>query len=493
MSSTASSVAARLKRSAEATGSSAPSPKRPASSQLHATGLQFSAGDNVLANFKGLGDWDEAVVVGVHPDNTYTLEYTDEGLIEEGVPPTRIRSADAAPVASKREEPLPAAQYAAGDAVMANFKGLGDWDEALIVGVGADGTYSVEYVDEGLLEEGVPSERLAPLGGADALSSAMAASGRPVAFDDDEREPTEEAAALGGGYSPPGPPARGGEETTSAAAVLASTAAFVACSGWLGPKPGYCFKDSTEYGVGYHKDVPLHVAAEEEEKARMVLTAAQLANWSVEMLAMPPSVSKVDRYMELFDLPALRVQSLSAAPSSAARTTTASAKPAAAGRAPSTALFESLQAWFDAQLGVLARQCSPSEIEVTHRVFLAPQQSVRQGLQHVTFSVDWVSVSAMCDAEPLSGALLQRMELTGRRPARKMLLVVLYRAEHNKITHVWAELDREGLGSKPKTTLDDVLLSDAFDRALTLARKSGAVGELEPHFYNYHEAPVVGM
>jgi hypothetical protein len=73
-----------------------------------------------------------------------------------------------------------------------------------------------------------------------------------------------------------------------------------------------------------------------------------------------------------------------------------------------------------------------------------------------------------------------------------MLLVVVYRAEKNKITHMWAELDREGLGNKRAATLDDVLVSDAFDRALTIARRGGAVGELNPLFYNYYEAPKVG-
>jgi hypothetical protein len=37
-----------------------------------------------------------------------------------------------------------------------------------------------------------------------------------------------------------------------------------------------------------------------------------------------------------------------------------------------------------------------------------------------------------------------------------------------------------------------VLVSDAFDRALTIARRGGAVGELNPLFYNYYEAPTVG-
>ena len=38
----------------------------------------------------------------------------------------------------------PATSFAAGDTVLGNFKGFGDWDEALIVGVGADGTYTLE-------------------------------------------------------------------------------------------------------------------------------------------------------------------------------------------------------------------------------------------------------------------------------------------------------------------------------------------------------------
>eukprot|EP00965_Chrysotila_dentata_P223929 6193884-Pleurochrysis_carterae.AAC.1 len=43
----------------------------------------FKEGDTVLGNFKGLGDWDEAVVVGVNTDGTYVLDYVDEGLMEE--------------------------------------------------------------------------------------------------------------------------------------------------------------------------------------------------------------------------------------------------------------------------------------------------------------------------------------------------------------------------------------------------------------------------
>lgn len=52
-----------------------------------------------------------------------------------------------------------------------------------------------------------------------------------------------------------------------------------------------------------------------------------------------------------------------------------------------------------------------------------------------------------CDAEPLSGAVLNRMGMAGRR-LKRMLLIVMYRAEQNKITHMWVEMDRDGLGAK---------------------------------------------
>ena len=93
--------------------------------------------------------------------------------------------------------------------------------------------------------------------------------------------------------------------------------------------------------------------------------------------------------------------------------------------------------------------------------------------------------------EPLSSALLQRLGLGARKPP-KMLLVVMYRAEKNKITDIWVDVDREGLGNNKGATLDDVLLSDAFDACLTLARKGGAVGTLDPMFHNYHQIVTVG-
>ena len=102
---------------------------------------------------------------------------------------------------------------------------------------------------------------------------------------------------------------------------------------------------------------------------------------------------------------------------------------------------------------------------MSHRVFLAPQQSVRAGIQHTTFSIDWVRVGGECADEPLSSALLTRLGMGSRRPAR-VLLVVMYKAERNRITQMWADIDREGLGMKKGATLDDVLLSDVFLPAL---------------------------
>ena len=163
----------------------------------------FTPGDTVLGNFKGFGDWDEALVMGVNPDGTYTLEYTDEGLVEEGVPPSRIRPMDSDSAVSAGDGSGNGGGgnggtggngggvgggggYSAGETVLGNFKGLGDWDEAIIVGKSPDGTYVLEYTDEGLVEVGVPADRIAPMGGADAEASAlMASDGR---FDGMSRE-----------------------------------------------------------------------------------------------------------------------------------------------------------------------------------------------------------------------------------------------------------------------------------------------------------------
>ena len=291
----ATSVAARLKlkRTLEAPASE-PAPKR---SELEPMRPAALAGDTVLGNFKGLAetdeDWEEAVIVSVAADGTYTLEYIEEGLIEKGVPINRIRtSASQTPRAGTAASSSNGATYAAGDTVLGNFKGLGDWDEALIVGVAANGTYTLEYVDEGLVEEGVPASRIAPMDGADAQAVALEVScgrfdvARLAEAEEADEATHEEAAGEGEGDDE--------EPKDALAALLSSAEDLILCRAWLGPKRGYCFKASDK-GVGYHKDVPLHVAVEEAEKASMVLTAAQLANWTREVFLMPPSVRKVDR------------------------------------------------------------------------------------------------------------------------------------------------------------------------------------------------------
>jgi disulfide oxidoreductase YuzD len=117
-----------------------------------------------LPSARRLGDWDEALIVGKNPDGSYVLEYVDEGLIEENVPASRIRlpgadggddggASGAGGGDGSEEAPV---TFAVGEAVLGNFKGLGDWDEALVLGQNPDGTYMLEYIDEGLIEKSVP-------------------------------------------------------------------------------------------------------------------------------------------------------------------------------------------------------------------------------------------------------------------------------------------------------------------------------------------------
>ena len=105
MAAAAAAAKLKLKRPAPSKPDAPPPEKKHAASTQSAS--QFQPGDSVLGNFKGLGDWEEALVVGVHADGTYTLEYTDEGLVEEHVPASRIMSAgggDALSMAAQVDE-----------------------------------------------------------------------------------------------------------------------------------------------------------------------------------------------------------------------------------------------------------------------------------------------------------------------------------------------------------------------------------------------------
>ena len=370
-------------------------------------------------------------------------------------------------------EPEPAATaFREGETVEGNFKGFGDWDEALVAAVLPDGTYVLEYTDEGLIEEGVPADCIIASGGAGALESAeeVATLGAAAPALQQQREFQQEEESQQQQQQQQSEE-EDSEDSEDEYDPSSEPQDFLRASGWRGARPGYAFRAGAS-GVGYYKDVPLHIAAEQAERDAMVLTAPQLANWALEQLALPPSLAKADRYFSLFDLPNLRVRSLGKS-----------------GSAPPP-LFGSLAEWFGRTLPVLSKRVAPAAVEVTHRVFLAPQQSVRQGIAHTTFSIDWLRVVG-CDDEPISSAVLRRLNLAAKRPAR-MLLVVMYKAERNRITEMWADVDREGLGTKKGASLDDVLLSDAFDRCLALARRSGAVGELEPLFHNYFETQTIG-
>ena len=370
---------------------------------------RFAEGATVLGNFKGMGDWDEALVVGLLADGTYVLEYTDEGLLEEGVPESRIRPFDDGDVHDSGAMTTSGAgdKYRVGEFVMGNFKDLGDWDEARVVSVAEDGTYVLEYIDEGLIEEGVPPSRICHAGGHAEVEAEAAMANAEGGSSADLATHTQPSAVQ---RTPNEGEVKGGFDHSSdqrPEEVLASDAEFVACLAWVGCKPGWCFKTSAA-GLGYHRDVPLHEVEEAAERARMVLTAAQLANWSVELLGARPSVDKVDRFMGLHHLEALRVTAVSAGKGE---------------RAPPP-LFDSLESWFEDHRSLLATRVPLSAIEVTLRVFLAPKQNLDLGLQQVTFAIDWMRVGAAAGAEPLSSALLRRMGLEGRRP-QKMLLVVM--------------------------------------------------------------------
>ncbi|KAL3897597.1 MAG: hypothetical protein SGPRY_013018 [Prymnesium sp.] len=273
-----------------------------------------------------------------------------------------------------------------GELVMGNFKGMGDWDEALVVGVMPNGNYVLEYTDEGLIEEDVPASRITGVDGADAFgsfTSTTAVTRRPEELEGEEgRDAIEqphcvrpnEAHQLGDEDDSDADNSDSSEEHRSFHSAIAE---FVAAKKWRGCKAGYCFK-ADAHGLGYYKDVPLLQQAQEAERRSMAFTAPQLANWAMELYSLPPSVHKLDRYMELFDLSVLRVRSLASS---------------------TTPLFASLFDWFEASKRMLKQEVSAGVVQVTLRVFLEPKQTVRQGIRHTTFSIDWLRVEGS-DFEP---------------------------------------------------------------------------------------------
>ena len=165
---------------------------------------------------------------------------------------TLANSADA-DAASDAVASASTARYSEGETVLGNFKGMGDWDEAVIAGVHADGSYTLDYVDEGLIEEGVPVSRISKLGGADAVASADA-----VAIAAGDAAGSRMRAAQGGADATPRE--AGASEAASVPPEVeklrTTVEEFVACTKWLEKRDGYCFKLG-QSGLGYYKDVPL--------------------------------------------------------------------------------------------------------------------------------------------------------------------------------------------------------------------------------------------
>ena len=63
--------------------------------------------------------------MGKNADGTYVLEYVDEGLIEEGVPASRIRLPGEASGEEAGDGEAAALTFSEGESVLGNFKDLG--------------------------------------------------------------------------------------------------------------------------------------------------------------------------------------------------------------------------------------------------------------------------------------------------------------------------------------------------------------------------------
>ncbi len=188
-----------------------------------------------------------------------------------------------------------------------------------------------------------------------------------------------------------------------------------------------------------------------------------LANYVIETMNMPNSSRKINQYMECFDSHELRVNDF----------------------ATGKVVYDSVDAFrdrwceiFDASAGSAGDDPAipPLHAETTHRVFLQPS-----GIEAMapSFCLDFWNYRHL--RKPQTGAPGVPEKAKGSFARR----VTLYKAQRNKIVRMWTGKDTEGVGKQATASLDDVLITDIFDRALALARKHGASGELTPIFNNY--------
>ena len=210
-----------------------------------------------------------------------------------------------------------------------------------------------------------------------------------------------------------------------------------------------------------------------ETQERVEINAVSLANYVIETMNMPNSSRKINQYMECFDSHELRVNDFSTG----------------------KVVYDSVDAFrdrwceiFDASAGSGSDGSEdppvpPLKAETTHRVFLQPS-----GIEAMapSFCLDFWNYRHLRKPQAGSAAPSEQPASTKAKAkgsfARR---VTLYKAQGNKIVRMWTGKDSEGVGKQASASLDDVLITETFDQALSLARKHGASGELTPIFNNY--------
>jgi hypothetical protein len=202
-----------------------------------------------------------------------------------------------------------------------------------------------------------------------------------------------------------------------------------------------------------------------ESAEKFELNAVSLANYVIETMNMPNGPRKIDQYMECFNNHELRVNEFTSG----------------------KLLYDSVDAFrdrwceiFDASAGgggggggEGGQQARPPlKTETTHRVFF---QSSGIEAMAPSFCLDFWYYRHLCKPQASAG--------TGKGAFARR--VTLYKAQNNKVVRMWTAKDSEGVGKQASATLDDVLITETFDHALSLARKHGASGELTPVYNNY--------
>jgi ribosomal protein S17 len=142
----------------------------PAAAPTAAPGANdLAVGDAVEARYKGREKFYPGKIVRDRGDGTYDVDY-DDGKKETRVDKKLIRSKDGGASSSGDNGVLKE-----GDAVEARYKGREQFYLGKIVRVRGDGTYDIEYDEDGKMEARVKRELIKKTGGAPAAAPAAAA------------------------------------------------------------------------------------------------------------------------------------------------------------------------------------------------------------------------------------------------------------------------------------------------------------------------------